>query len=893
MAEHSLDRKLGRFTLEQVLYAVLLLTALALRLYLLEQKPQHHDESIHAFFSWKITQDGLGDYKYDPVYHGPVLYYSSALWLWLLDSDFGSRMSAVSFGMGVLLFAWPMRRWLGRWGALSFLVLLTFSPSFVYFTRFLRHDIYVAFGCMMAIFYAFRYGETREAPKLYLSAVGLALAFCTKEDMYLLSPVFLAAMGFTLVWEILGAKDRTATRRAVFAEVGEFFKRAAIPLITSAAIFVAIWTTFYTSFFTHMENALAIDRALRYWWGQHSIKRIGGPWWYYVPQLVFYDPLIFFPLFAVVLGPLQRVPFRDSFGRYCYYATILLTGAFFVALGYLPARAPLVLLAAEGAAMLSIATKWVPDRFFRFSILWALGALAIYGWAQEKVPWLLVPMVLPLAIVAGRYFGDLIEQGVMRQARTWVPVAAVGALTLWIMVSLNYRWEAPVATEPKEARHAEMLVYVQSTTDVTRKVMKKVEEVGRQLGTGEKTRLAVSGNATWPLSWYLRHYPVNWAADVRNVDVPIIIVDAEIKSLDKALEAKYDKEQFEIRGWWEPEWNELTLPKLARWIFTRMSWNGNGSSDAVMFVHKDLKPGMQFDSIAVNPPPAARGYPGNPEPFAPETMWGSPGTGQGQFQEPRGLAIGKDGSLFVVDSKNNRIQKFDPSGKFLSAFGSEGNEEGQFKDPCGVAVGPDGNVYVADTWNHRVQKFDANGGFLKAWGADPGFWGPRGIVVGPDGRVYVTDTGNKRVVVFSGDGEQVKAFGKEGSKHGEFIEPVGITVDGDGRIVVADTGNRRFQIFDGDAKFLEEWKVFGWEEFYTEPYLSAVGKAVFTTDSYAHRFARYTGSEKLKGQWGRSGTGAGDFNRPIGIAAAADGTVYVSDTLNNRIQKFKVPPPGS
>ena len=508
MPEHALDRKVGRFTLEQVLYAVILLAALAVRLYLLEQKPQHHDESIHAFFSWKITQDGLGDYKYDPVYHGPVLYYSTAFFLWFIDSDFGSRLSCVTFGMGVLLFAWPMRRYLGRWGALSFLVLLSFSPSFVYFTRFLRHDIYVAFGCMMAIYYAFRYGETRSAPQLYLSSVGLAIAFCTKEDMYLLSPVFLAALALTLVWEILGARDRGAAFRAVRGEVAEFFRRAAIPLITSAAIFVAVWTTFYTSFFTHMENALGIDRALSYWWGQHSIKRIGGPWWYYVPQLIFYDPLIFFPLFAVVLGALQSRPLRDGFGRVCHYATYLLTAAFFIALYARPYEAPLLLLAAEGAAMLSIATRWVPDRFLRFSILWALGALATYGWAQEKVPWLLVPMVLPLSIVAGRYYGDLIESGAMREVRTWLPFGAVGALTLWIMVAVNFRYDAPIGDEPKDARHAEMLVYVQSTYDVI-KAVNKIEEVGKTLGTGTKTRLAVSGNATWPFSWYLRHYPVN------------------------------------------------------------------------------------------------------------------------------------------------------------------------------------------------------------------------------------------------------------------------------------------------------------------------------------------------------------------------------------------------
>src|SRR5258706_15924666 len=144
-------------------------------------------------------------------------------------------------------------------------------------------------------------------------------------------------------------------------------------------------------------------------------------------------------------------------------------------------------------------------------------------------------MVMPLALVAGRYFGEMVESGAVKQAKTSVPLGAIGALTLWILVSLNYRYEAPIASEPKEARHAEMLVYVQSTTDITRKVMKRIEEVGRILGTGEKTKLAVSGNATWPLSWYLRHYPVNWGAEVRNGDVPVIIVDAETKSLEKPL----------------------------------------------------------------------------------------------------------------------------------------------------------------------------------------------------------------------------------------------------------------------------------------------------------------------------------------------------------------------
>ena len=85
-----------RLTLEQVVYIVVFLIAVFLRTYELGVRPYHHDESIHAFFSWRILENGLGDYKYDPVYHGPLLYYSSALMMWLFgDSDFTGRLSAV------------------------------------------------------------------------------------------------------------------------------------------------------------------------------------------------------------------------------------------------------------------------------------------------------------------------------------------------------------------------------------------------------------------------------------------------------------------------------------------------------------------------------------------------------------------------------------------------------------------------------------------------------------------------------------------------------------------------------------------------------------------------------------------------------------------------------
>lgn len=892
--ESILDRPLiGNLTVEKCLYVAVFLIAIFNRLYILGERPFHHDESIHAFFSWKIVDEGIKHYNYDPVYHGPILYYSSALVMKLFgDSDFTARLSAVLFGFGILAFAWPLRRFIGRWPAFMFLTLATFSPAFTYFTRFLRHDVYVGLGNIMAIYFAFRYAQSRKAQHLYYSAIGLAIAFCNKEDMYALIPVMLLSLALMMVWEVIYATDWRGQLRDTWGETAGFLRGAAIPIVTSLILFLVFSLAFYTSLFSHPEKWDPVTPALKYWWGQHQIKRIGGPWYYYFPQLVSYEPLVLFPAFLLMFVPLITPrPNERRSTQILWYLTVISFAGFVGCLFYDYHLAGVVILAPLALAGLTLMRRWLPSRFIRFTVFFTIGCFGFYSWAQEKVPWLLFPILLPTLILAAVWFGQLIERRVFARPVPLLSVSALGAFTIWTLIASNFLHDAPRPAEAPGPRHAELLAYVQSTYDIEM-VMDRVEEVGRVLGTGEQTRLAVSGNATWPLSWYLRHYPVNWSADVRNVDTPVLVVDREAtNAIDKALADKYEKVPFAIRGWWEPDVKKLNVATGLRWLLTREAFSGVGSSDAVMYVLKDLKPGETIAAIAVHPPPAARPYPGAPSLEKPVAVWGAKGAGPGEFNEPRGLAVDASGNVYVVDSKNHRVQKLSPEGAWVQSWGGEGSEPGKFKDPCGIAIGPDGSVYVADTWNHRIQKFDANGKLLTEWREQTsGFWGPRGIAVSPDGKyVYVTDTGNKRVARFDSNGRQLNVWGHEGSKASELIEPVGLAVDPDGNVHVADTGNHRVQIFDEEGEYVREHMVSGWEEFYTEPYLAMLGDDLIATDSYAHRVARYNKDGELLYAWGKTGSGPGDFNRPIGVAVDEQGSVYVSDTMNNRIQKFVLP----
>ena len=182
--------------------------------------------------------------------------------------------------------------------------------------------------------------------------------------------------------------------------------------------------------------------------------------------------------------------------------------------------------------------------------------------------------------------------------------------------------------------------------------------------------------------------------------------------------------------------------------------------------------------------------------------WGSYGGGHGQFGPIGGLAADVAGNVYVVDSSHNRIEKFDANGNFLTAWGHRGSELGQFNfgssqdftHPPGGGIAVAGNyVYVADSGNNRIERFNLEGGEALQWGSyggGPGqFAYPRGVAAN-ESEVIVSDD-NYRVQRFDPAGDYQASAGSRGTGPGQFGFTYGVALDAAGDVYVADDLNHR------------------------------------------------------------------------------------------------------
>lgn len=289
---------------------------------------------------------------------------------------------------------------------------------------------------------------------------------------------------------------------------------------------------------------------------------------------------------------------------------------------------------------------------------------------------------------------------------------------------------------------------------------------------------------------------------------------------------------------------------------------------------------------------------------------------------PIGIDVGADGRIYVAEqglfdvnsAGGHRITIFNADGTFAETIGQRGNlpsdnVQQYFERPHSVEVLDDGSLFVVDTWNYRIQYFDADLNPITTWGqpgefgaaaeTDPidGLWGPRDIAVDAQGRIFISDTGNKRIRVYQiVDGQRVHLYdiGEGGSGLGQLDEPAGLAIHPNGNLYVADTWNRRISVFTTDGFFLDTFPVRGWyEEQGNRPYLAidAERELLYVSDHDAGRVLVYTTDGDCVGSFGESAgpeATLGQFTVSAGIAVDSAGQVYVVD---NRLGRVLVFPP--
>jgi sugar lactone lactonase YvrE len=278
------------------------------------------------------------------------------------------------------------------------------------------------------------------------------------------------------------------------------------------------------------------------------------------------------------------------------------------------------------------------------------------------------------------------------------------------------------------------------------------------------------------------------------------------------------------------------------------------------------------------------------------SQWGSQGTQKGCFSRPNGVAVFEDILMVTsgtsdVPQNNHIVQQFSTSGLFRDRWPN--SYDYTFNTPTDIIM-DDAYYYILDSGNHRVLQFDTNGNLQNLWGQmgqKPGELDfPCGMAL-YDHFIYIADTGNHRIQIFDKNGHFIQEWGTQGPQQGQFVMPKDIDIDPDGKVYVADTGNHRVQCFSHDGFFIDEWGAWGDTngKFDTPSGISVHPDEdiVVIADSGNHRFQVFNKTGGYITQFGSYGSGAGQFHEPFHIDIDLDKNVYVTDRINNRVQKFQ------
>ncbi len=758
----------------------------------------------------------------------------------------------------------------------------------------------------------------------------------------------------------------------------------------AAASFWVPYVLLYTTFFSNPPGFMSgIWGSMDYWISQQSVARGSQPGYYYFITIPVYE---FLPLILSIAGALYY------FIRGRRDHALMVAGGFvaIIVLMLLPPgpkfmKAPLFhVWAPFGVVLLGVFTLRM-DMFTRFLLFWAVSTSLFLTVASEKMPWLSVHIALPLAILAGRFVGDVLSNSDLRDdlpkierfapyayavvaatlsvfvfvivgpfslaaagawilavvaavafvwaftsysPRTGVQVAVVGiiaalavfTLRAGVLASLNQSnvpeteaaYSPGLSHDDHGALPVEVLVYTQTSGDIPI-LRDKLAQYAKQTGLGLNQPVVVDSvdGFTWPWAWYLRNYKDVAYTSITSGYQPkqgavLFIARQDVASLN--LGGQYSEGiPYHHRRWFPEEYrqesrseNGYTSHEFFRDLFSKHAWSTwrdywirrappaeIGTVDAVAFFPKD------FVGVPTQPAGPTVRTEGT------QLVIGGFGSAPGQLNAPSEIRLDAVGNLYVADTNNNRIEKYDPQGGYLSSAGGFGAGGVTLNQPWSMAVAPDGSVFVADTWNHKIVKLDKDLKKGKDWGSGgqtaPGgdpfkLFGPRDIAITPDGNVLITDTGNARVIEYTQNGDFVKQWGGKARPGDsspaplEFNEPVGLAVALNGDVYVADYWNKRITHFDKDFNPKAESKVPTWgsNAVTDRPYIALLLDGhLLATDPANGKVLIFGAVGAQLGAYDLPKVAGQAVARPIGVAT--DGaSVLVADSAGSVVRKIPI-----
>lgn len=430
-------------TLEGRAVLVLLVLALGTRLWDLGGRALHYDEILHAWYSWLYTKDF--NYVHNPLTHGPLLYHAGAATYGIIGSgEFAARLVPALFGSALVVMPWLFRKELGRFGALAVSLFLLVSPTILYFSRFMRNDVYMAVWAVALLALALRYMERPRTGILFAWAVVWALTFASKESAFFLVGMFgllLAGRAAPALWAwVRGQRRLSETGPAadllivmgtlvlpmwapIAGLVQDVFGFILVnpdgnhPLVQSGELFRADTHTgapvggalyiagFIVLSLTTVSVALGMTWDRRRW--PALFMTFAAVW------LVLFTSLFtnWQGLFTGLWGSLGYWIAQQGVERanqpWYYYIIGLSVYEFAIAI---PAVIGSLYLLARRHSTFDVAI-----------VGWAWLSFAIYSFAGERMPWLLTGIALPCAFVAGRIVGMLAEHAGTLRGRTTPP----------------------------------------------------------------------------------------------------------------------------------------------------------------------------------------------------------------------------------------------------------------------------------------------------------------------------------------------------------------------------------------------------------------------------------------------------------------------------------------